>query len=516
MKMQGIARIAFVLITMLYVGGVVQHAAKTTLASSDEAGSILASKEILLHGLPLVPSQQIYYRSLLPHYLGALSIALIGDNTLGWRGASLLAYALLLVIPALMLMRRGPPLLGPCWAALAGSPPPMLNIAISGRMYMIYTFFATIAVLLAVLWQPLRWNWRGWVYFLVCTAAACSHEHFVVFVPGLILCALPVWIKNRKEMSLARFCLNPSVTSPIFAFALAIFWHFSEPLIPNAFQNYTSGLRLMGGSPSWVYPLNVLSQSPMSTLLILILFLVCAWHSKLKLESSSAVGFLSILASSYVAVSLMLPAEYSYYVMPLWPVFLLAIFGVLIREQGKPRLPDGRSAFVAIGALATLLFFAIGTEASPYQRIGNLYTSYNFLFRAPLSHAHRWSQLQQFAQTTNPTVITSEPELLLLHHLEPVAAHVRAFNVPAATPCSVVMDDYITVPFVHHTCQLEGILADARLKNSPVLFVGSRLGDTIGPENTQNIRTLFTKIGTVDNLEVYCAGAACRTLTLVD
>jgi len=90
MKMQWIARIVLVLITAFYVGGVVQHAAGTTLASSDEAGSILASKEILSHGLPLVPSQRIYYRSLLPHYLGALSIALVGDNY-AWLARSIVA-----------------------------------------------------------------------------------------------------------------------------------------------------------------------------------------------------------------------------------------------------------------------------------------------------------------------------------------------------------------------------------------------------------------------------------------
>ena len=90
------------LIVAFFVGGVFQHAAGTTWASSDEAGSILASKEILSHGLPLVPSGKIYYRSLLPHYLNAASIAVLGDNPLGWRGASLLAYALMLIIPAWM------------------------------------------------------------------------------------------------------------------------------------------------------------------------------------------------------------------------------------------------------------------------------------------------------------------------------------------------------------------------------------------------------------------------------
>jgi hypothetical protein len=515
MQMQWIARIALVLITIFYVGGVVRHAAGTTVASSDEAGSILASKEILSYGLPLVPSHRIYYRSLLPHYLGALSIALVGDNALGWRGASLLAYALLLIIPALMLMRRGPPLLGPCWAALAGSPPAMLGVAISGRMYMIYIFFAAMATLLAVLWQALRWNWRGWMYFSACAAAACSHEHFVVFVPGLILCALPAWIKNREKISLARFCLSPIVATPIFALALVLFWHFSEPLIPNVFQNYTSGLRLMGGSPSWVYPLNVLSQSPMSPLLILLLFLVCTGRSKLEFESTSAVGFSAILVTSYVAVSLMLPAKYPYYILPLWPVFLLAIFAVLMRNNGEPRRPDGRSPFVAVGALATLLF-AVGAEASVDQRLGNLNASYNFLVEEPLSHAPRWEQLRQFAQKTGAVIITSDPEILLLHHLEPVVAHVRTLNVPADTPCSIVMDDYITVPFAHSPCQLDGILADANLKNSPVLFVGSRLGDSVGYRVTQSIRARFTKTGTVDNLEIYCAGDACRTLTLAD
>lgn len=514
MRMQWIARIVLVLITVFYVGGVVQHAAGTTLASSDEAGSILASKEILSHGLPLVPSQPIYYRSLLPHYLTALSIALVGDNTLGWRGASLLAYALLLVIPALMLMRRGPPLLGLCWAALAGAPPPMLGIAISGRMYMICIFYATMAALLGVLWQPLRWNWRGWMYFSVCMAAACSHEHFVVFVPGLILCALPAWIMNRKKMSLARFCLSPIVASPIFTLALVLFWHFSEPLIPNVFQNYTSGLRLMGESPSWLYPLNVLSQSPMSPLLILLLFLVC-WALQARVRIDMGVWLFGNLGDFLRRNLAHVAGKISILYMPLWPVFLLAIFAVLIRKEGERRQPDRRSPFVAIGALATLVF-AVGVEAPVDQRLGNLNASYNFLVEAPLSHAPRWGQLRQFAQNTNAIIITSDPEILLLHHVEPVAVHVRTLNVPADTPCNIVMDDYITVPFAHSPCQSDGIFANANLKNSPVLFIGSRLGDSVGVKITQDIRARFTKTGTVDNLEVYCAGDACRTLTLVD
>jgi hypothetical protein len=456
-----------------------------------------------------VPSQKIYYRSLLPHYLAALSIALAGDNPLGWRGASLLAYALLLIVPAWMIMRRAPPMLGPCWVILAGSPAPMLAVASSGRMYMIYIFFATMAALLAVLWQPLRWNWQGWVYFWICAAAGLSQEHFVVFVPGLMLCALLTLIKNRKEISVARFCLSPLPVAPLFAFALAVFIHFSEPLIPNVFENYTSGLRLMGGDPSWTYPLNILSQSPVSPLLILVLFL-----ATLGRGIGKSIAFPVILLTSYAAVSLMLPAAYPYYVLPLWPVFLLAIFGFLIRDEAERSL-DGWPP-VSVGAAVLLLVFAISAEASIDQRARYFNASYTFLVDAPVSQEKRWAQVRQFAQVANATIITSDPEILLLHHIAPITAHVRALNVPAATPCSIVMDDYIAIPFVHHTCQLDAIVADASQKNSPVLFLGSRLSDAVGQENAQNIQTRFTNKGTVEDLQVYCSGFPCGSLTIMD
>lgn len=507
--MTWIARLALALIVALFVGGAVRHAAGTTWASSDEAGSILASKEILSTGLPRVPSQKIYYRSLLPHYLSALSIAVAGDNPLGWRGASLLAYALLLIVPALMLMRRGPAMLGPCWALLAGSPAPMLAIAVSGRMYLIYTFFSTMAVLLAVLWQPLRWNWQGWVYFWICAAVGLSHEHFVVFLPGLMLCALLTLIKNRNEISLARFCLSPMPVAPLFALAVAVFIHFSEPLIPNVFENYTSGLRLMGGDPSWIYPLTILRQSPVSPLLVLLLFLAAS-----RRGIGTSVAFPIILLTSYVAVALMLPAAYSYYILPLWPVFLLAVFGFLIRDEAERNLDIWPP--LSTGAAVLLIVFASGAEASIEQRARSFDASYSFLVDPPVSQENRWARVRQFALATNATIITSDPEILLLHHIGPVAAHVRALNVPAATPCSVVMDDYMALPFVHHNCQLDDIVQKAGVKNTPVLFLGSRLSDAVGVENARSIQTRFTKKGTVEDLQIYCIGPACGLLTTVD
>ena len=104
--------------------------------------------------------------------LSCLSILMIGDSELGWRGASLTAYCLLLLLPALILMRRGPKILGPAWALFVGLSPAILLSAFSARMYMVYMLFCTLAIVLSVFWRPMKWDRKGFLYLLASLAAS--------------------------------------------------------------------------------------------------------------------------------------------------------------------------------------------------------------------------------------------------------------------------------------------------------------------------------------------------------
>ncbi|UPJ41958.1 hypothetical protein IVB40_32560 [Bradyrhizobium sp. 40] len=506
-------RSSYVIVGVLiacFVAAVAIHSSATTLASSDEATSIFASRQITATGLPRVPSQQIYFRSLIPHYLTAASIALFGDNPLGWRGASIAAYGLLLLLPALMLRERGPSWLSPLWVLAVGTLPTMLKAAESARMYMIYILFVSLAVCQAVLWRPLRWNGAGWLYLLTCILAASSHEHFVVFVPGL-LCAAGLSLYPLDPLCRRAALMSPMVVAPLAGFLSAVFWHLSEPYIPNVFMNVTGGVRLFAGNPSVTYPLEVLADSPLPMLLVLIATVAYVWRQGKSVAHSLAIPATVIFAVTFASVCVTMPANYDYYVSPLWPALVLAICATAVNDQ---QTSGSSSGYARSAAAALLMLFTAVVGSSPSSAIHSAQRVYALGVKRPPPEWRKWSALRSFALTADALIITSNPEILQLNHIEPIVAHVRHYKVSAASPCDVVMDDYLPVPFAHHTCQMDQLIATADGDKKPILFIGNRLGDTIGAENTSYIRTRFKRVGAVDDQEVYCYGRGCDTLAI--
>lgn len=210
----GASYFALLLIVIGFSAFAILHILHATFTSSDEAASILAAREISKHGIPF----RSFGANLLQvtgRALSCLSILMIGDSELGWRGASLTAYCLLLLLPALILMRRGPKILGPAWALFVGLSPAILLSAFSARMYMVYMLFCTLAIVLSVFWRPMKWDRKGFLYLSTSLAASFSNEHFIVFAPSLEFTDGSVVVAGTRAA--ARFPRFPAIRYPGFS-----------------------------------------------------------------------------------------------------------------------------------------------------------------------------------------------------------------------------------------------------------------------------------------------------------
>lgn len=494
-----------------------RYARASTFMNSDEAASVIAAQGIVKHGLPLVPSGQIYYRSPLSHYLDALSILVLGDNELGWRGASLAAFGLLALLPGLLLIRRGVPALGPLWALVVALAIPIQNTAHSARMYMVYTFFCTLSVLLAVFWSPMRFNRRGVIYLLSAVAAALSHQHYVVFIPGLLVIAVADWLCSRT-VSLRQFLRSPLFVAPLVALAIALLFQLGDNgnLLPNAWANTASQGMPMGRARSFLFPLEIFSDCSAiqpGIFFVCLAIVTFAWRRRLPV-SLTAARLILILLIAYALCSYLLPYQLSYYVTPLWPLFYFSIFSISLCDS----VPVGRAARVlSIAAFAGLAVLLLTTEFHFHRRARIFIDGWRSLTDEPSPTPRRqWEALRRFVDERRPVVISSEPEIPM-PRVGHVSAHVRSYGVAAPSACSEVIDDFQPIPFAHHPCILERIIADARARSRSVLFIGARLGGTVGRDNTNYIRSKFTRIGQVDGEEIYCIGTDCSRLqTLFD
>ena len=145
----------------------------------DESRLALAALGILEHGIPHLPDGFVYTRGLLPAYLEAASIALLGFTDQAARLPSLIFGTLL--VPATFALGR---LAGPPWAALAAAAivafsPPLVLQAREAWLYSSLLFWFAIA---------LAWLLRDgpgdrWRAGLAAVAALLSHELAVLLVP---------------------------------------------------------------------------------------------------------------------------------------------------------------------------------------------------------------------------------------------------------------------------------------------------------------------------------------------
>ena len=160
----------------------------------DEGISILAAESILEHGYPRLPSEFVYNRAYLPHYLLAGSIGGLGLNDF-----AVMLPALLMALGSLYLVFLfakdvfGRPWVGVAAAALLVLLDMQTFYATSPRMYMPLQFFTVLAAYS---------TWRGyiggetkfqWAAILAAGAAILSHQQGAALVVVLPVSVLMVW-----------------------------------------------------------------------------------------------------------------------------------------------------------------------------------------------------------------------------------------------------------------------------------------------------------------------------------
>jgi hypothetical protein len=162
-----------------------------------------------------VPSGQIYYRSPVAHYLAGLSILMIGDSELGWRGASLTAYCLLLLLPALIVMRRGPTILGPAWGSFCRAIASDFALCILGENVHGVHAVLYLGDRAECILEADEMGSKGFLYLLTSLAASFSNEHFIVFAPSLEFTDGSVVVAGTRAA--ARFAHFPAIRYPGFS-----------------------------------------------------------------------------------------------------------------------------------------------------------------------------------------------------------------------------------------------------------------------------------------------------------
>jgi hypothetical protein len=165
----------------------------------DDGISILAAQGIVENGYPRLPSGFFYHRGYIPHYLLAMSLAVLGTNSL-----SIMLPSMVMAIGTLFLVFRaakdilGRPMLGVGVVGLLAVLQIEAWYATGPRMYAALQFFALLAVYSA---------WRGFVLdenkfkpiaTLALACAILTHSQGVTLVPALALGILiALWLRGQ-------------------------------------------------------------------------------------------------------------------------------------------------------------------------------------------------------------------------------------------------------------------------------------------------------------------------------
>ncbi len=472
--------------------------------SSDEATTILASQGILRQGVPALPSGLIYWRSPASHYLNAISIAIVGDRPTGWAGASLLAYFLILVIPGILFARANRPIAGLVYVLFVGLDLGVQAISTSPRMYMAYSFFVLLAHVLATFAPFEKKPAAGKFYIAICVLAALSHQHFVLFVPGL-LCIGYIRFTHDKSSNRSQWWKQPIFWAPAMGFAAALAIHFGENLLPYAFTNASSNPTALGKEAGFRFPFRAMANSwPMSAFFLFAVMLA-RFRGRCSYEGSGLV-FAFFLALFGVAVTL--PAKLPYYITPLTPVWALAVLALPAKSAGA-QLPK----FWGYVAIVTVLIFTGMSQNQRKISHADPLTNYRlFMGDNNSRNVKMWEILARWIKKNNALLLTSDPEVAYVR-LGQFDAEVRSHGYQLLGPCEEVKENQFDRPVVHSVCGHDSAIH--RSGTRPVIFVGSRLGKRIDSELTQQFELEYLRIGKIYNQKVLCHRkdeAACAEL----
>ena len=469
--------------------------------NSDEASSILASQGVAKTGLPMMPSGNIYYRSLVAHYLNGLSILVLGDNPLGWSGASVFFYFFLLCIAGIFLVSEQRPLLGIFIVLLLGQNPLISQIAHSPRMYMTYCFFVTMCHLWVVVKKPKRFDYSGYIYLILVILTALSHQHFIVMVPGLIVGSI-VFHQVSEIDDIKGFILCPLVIVPIVGGLTAIAIHSVEHYLPFAWQNYASVRISAGNRASFSYPFQVVFQNSFKITGVFFFIWVLSWT---YLRISKGLIFFSLAwLISALCIGATLPHQLPYYVAPAIPLFLMMLV----------HITTGESVFQFSNAKkATAIFLLFIVFSISWKMHFEKYRGIAYLFEEiiPSEEMHQWKSLKEWVNVSNALVLSSDPEIFFLQTGIKIDYEPREVGI-SSKKCEFSLEDQFGHPYIHSICLMERVLSKSK---RPVIFIGTRLYGTVGDQLSHYIDTHFKRLSNIDNQKLYCLSpdkAICESL----
>lgn len=492
--------ITCLVVTLLACWMVYNQAQKASAVSylfSDESASIIASRSIAKTFVPRLPNGKIYYRAFVAHYLNGLGIALLGDSLQGCRAAALTAYFVLILAPSLVLClaaRRAP--LAVVYCILIGLSVYLQRYACSARMYMVYTTFSTLAVLMLVVPQCRSKKYSPYFFGAFLFLAMFSYLHFLVILPGIVLASFWAMYASReggfREYLYAAFT-SPYVWLPVSVAGLGSLFYIAMKYLPNAWINKEAVGIVFGQARSFSYPREILGQSLVfrPSLVILALGLYkYAKKERICTVESSVASLVFLLAYLFIAVAL--PHRHPRFVIVLIPLLVLFVVSIGLRS---PIVLTGAKHRLALLITCCGLMMAAAIELQHYEdrtlrvALGQLFWREDPAFSRTVKQTGAW------IREHDAIVVSSEPSMTMIM-FNRFDYHLRSLNVDAASPYDIVECSYSKRPFIHSRELLEQF--EERHRGTPIIIFSSLFriseGGTVAPSLSDYIKEHYEAV----------------------
>ena len=488
----------------------------------DDGLSILAAQGILEHGVMRLPSEVLYHRGYIPHYLLAASLGVFGTNDF-----AIMLPSLLLALGTLWLMYLfardvlGKPWVGVMAAVLLLALESETFYATSARMYMGLQFFTMAAAYFA---------WRGYVRrshtfqvlaTLALAAALLSNRigaGLVVAIPASLLSVL--WL-GRPILPRITFQQVAAVLVLGGVGYFLLFFSFDRPIETTVHAGEVRdrlGLHL--DLSNWAsFMFGAVRTIPYTFMFLpLAAFVALRWRAVGRnhgfVYSLVIVGTVAAVAAFYVKI----PAvRYWLHVVPIYSmvvclsaVALIEDFGAPVWQRAVRRLGRWQGAAVPLGAgtaaalvIAYLVAGAPGLDLAkpafvPCQGKG---------LRCQKSIEEHYAFLRQslgpadLVVSTNPWVTS--------YYLGRVDGFLREKRVgDEFTPFSFATDDYLGLPIVDTIEELENL---ERLEGRMWIIADRKL-ELASSERTRSfLESRFTRYREDSSITTYanCADPFC-------
>ncbi len=481
--------------------------------TTDEGISILAASAIRAHGVPLLPSQQVYDRAYLAHYALAASTAIFGTGTLGITLPALAA-ALGTLFFTFDLGRRAlrSESAGLVACALVAVSPDMVMYATSPRMYGPLTFFCTWGAAAA---------WRGFVggerrqRILAVVAAALGlqcERGAAAFVPAVavaLLCieAGPVrqrWAAVRAKVPFGRAEWLALAGLMLSAVAVAVKPPHAlkaiivEAGLPPRFLDFSL-------SPERIFwhTLNVDGMLPGTMWLAAVGAFVLLRHEE------RARRFIPVtFAVTLVCIAALLVHTGHRMVLFLLPLYALLVAQGVVSLVGAIRDPASRP-FVRRAALVSLGIYtsALGIAWGVPDRLRRAYpTAYLFPERSREGHVEVKDELLALRAELLPgdLVLTSNPWVsdYYLGRTDGILRQ-RLTESGNFTSFSKHRDEYFGARIYDKWSRIDALLAKLE-PGQRVWFIAETKSDVYwSPEFTQEFEARFPRTNTSERLRVH-------------